>query len=205
MRRFDEAIAELKKAAELEPKSFESHLNLGVVYTKKGDYKEATREFLKAGKLNPNETASWYNLGLIYEALGFFDRAEAEYSRCLSLAPAFYPARQRLLSVREKGASQKEAVKAGRLSSDTLEELSQARMNLGILFFEMEKFTEAEAEFNKAISFNPLATSALINLGIIYRLKGEREKAIECFERAGKILPLNEMAKRLLTEMREEK
>ena len=56
-RNYDEAIEQLKKVIELEPKFFLAHLLLGMAYEQQGNFSEALREF-KAASLLENSRIS---------------------------------------------------------------------------------------------------------------------------------------------------
>jgi tetratricopeptide (TPR) repeat protein len=50
--RYDEAIEQLRKTLDMEPKFFRAHLWLGRAYEQKGMYKEAVEEFQEARQLD---------------------------------------------------------------------------------------------------------------------------------------------------------
>ncbi len=62
----DEAIAECRKALDINPKYAPVHNSLGVAYEKKGMIDEAVAEFNEAVAINPNYAVSYNNLGLAY-------------------------------------------------------------------------------------------------------------------------------------------
>lgn len=64
------------------------HYNLGVFYTKEGNYQKAIKEFEAVIKANPNDADAYYNLGVIYaEYLNEEEKAIDYFSRYLELAP----------------------------------------------------------------------------------------------------------------------
>jgi tetratricopeptide (TPR) repeat protein len=60
---------------------------------------------------------------------------------------------------------------------------------LGNLYTELEKYTDAQGEYEAALRINPNYLEALVNLGGLYSDKGDHEKAIGYFERALAINP----------------
>jgi tetratricopeptide (TPR) repeat protein len=73
-----EAETLLRRAIALDAKSWEAHYQLGLLLSKKHQYKEAAAELEAAIKLNPNEPMPHYHLARVYDRLGEKDRAAAE-------------------------------------------------------------------------------------------------------------------------------
>jgi Flp pilus assembly protein TadD len=73
-----EAETLLRRSLELDDKSWEAHYQLGLLLSKKHQYKEAVAELAAATKLNPNEPMPHYHLARVYDRLGEKDRANAE-------------------------------------------------------------------------------------------------------------------------------
>lgn len=66
----DQAIINLRKAIELEPKYAEANMNLGVVLAKKRDYTTAEDLYEKALMLNPKLKFVYYNIAALYAQQG---------------------------------------------------------------------------------------------------------------------------------------
>lgn len=75
--RFDEAIAERKRALEIDPLSLRSSAQLGWDYYIAGRYEEAIAQYGKTSELDPNYPL--IELGEVYERKGMNDEAIAEY------------------------------------------------------------------------------------------------------------------------------
>jgi protein O-GlcNAc transferase len=71
----EEAVAEFRRALELNPTLAESHYNLGILLGHKGLLAEAKTEFQRAIQLRPGFALAYYNLGVIQERLA--ESAEA--------------------------------------------------------------------------------------------------------------------------------
>ena len=61
--RWEEALAELDKAIELDPNLAEAYNNRGRAYSELGQYEQALTEYNKAIRLNPNNAVAYYNRG----------------------------------------------------------------------------------------------------------------------------------------------
>ena len=80
-RKYDEAIAEFKKALELNQKHYDAHFNLGVVYYAKNMPDESIAELKKAIEVNPNEPKAYYNIAFAYVAKEKVEEAISEYKK----------------------------------------------------------------------------------------------------------------------------
>jgi tetratricopeptide (TPR) repeat protein len=61
---YDEAIARLKSALDLDITSFMSHYNLGTAYNKTEDYVNAIKSYTEAVKLKPDFADAYYSLAV---------------------------------------------------------------------------------------------------------------------------------------------
>lgn len=82
--RYDQAIARLKAAVRLSPRS-QAYEWMGIVYGEMGKQEEAGRVLAKAVELAPNSESAHGSLALWYEKTNNFEAAEQEYGRALSL------------------------------------------------------------------------------------------------------------------------
>src|SRR6266508_3673702 len=78
---FDRAIAEVKRALELDPFSAVMNANLGFCYLYARRYPEAIAQFRKAAELDPSSPAPHLGLGEAYELSGQREQAITEYER----------------------------------------------------------------------------------------------------------------------------
>jgi tetratricopeptide (TPR) repeat protein len=87
----DEAIKYYHKALEnelyLNPQ--DAHLNLGVAYLSRKEYRKAMLHLEEAIRLVPDFTAAYNNLGKAYEGLGQYDRARLMYERAVEFNPRY--------------------------------------------------------------------------------------------------------------------
>lgn len=63
---------------------------------------------------------------------------------------------------------------------------SAERVAEGIDYFQRGEVELAEAKYREALRMNPDDTAAFYNLGILLRVTGRRDEAIECLERAAR-------------------
>lgn len=83
--RFDEAIAEGKKAQELDPLSIDKNKSLGVTYFWAHQYDRAIEQFQKMLDLDPNSPEVHDHLADVYERKGMYPQAIEEEEKYLNL------------------------------------------------------------------------------------------------------------------------
>ncbi len=79
LKRFDEAIAEIKRALELDPMSVIMNRIYGDILMDMGRVDDAIQQYQKTLELDPNFPTTLFFLGRAYEAKGMYDQAVAYY------------------------------------------------------------------------------------------------------------------------------
>src|SRR6266571_2594914 len=82
---FEDAIAELKRALELDPLSVIINADVGTVLTSARRYDEAIEQLRKTLEMDPSFYYAHYNLGEALEMKGLTENAVAEYQRAIAL------------------------------------------------------------------------------------------------------------------------
>jgi len=85
--RFEEAIAEIKRAEAVDPLSLIINAVGCEVLAFAGDYDNAIRQGHKALELDPNFSDEHFELGRAYEFKGMYNEAIKEFQKAVSLAP----------------------------------------------------------------------------------------------------------------------
>jgi TolB-like protein/Tfp pilus assembly protein PilF len=121
MLRFDESLAECKKAEELEPTSASRKATIGGTLYAARRYDQAIEELCQALVLDPDNPIAHYYLGRTYVQKGMYEEAITEYQKTASLLGnsievLAYLGHAYALSGR-KGAARKLLAELGRLSS----------------------------------------------------------------------------------------
>jgi TolB-like protein/Tfp pilus assembly protein PilF len=83
--RFDDAIAECKRAVELDPLSLINNADLGSTYSWARRYDEAIEQLRKTLEMDPGFYYAHWVLGLAFEAKGALDTAIEEYHKARAL------------------------------------------------------------------------------------------------------------------------
>ena len=85
MGRFDEAIAEMKRAQELDPLSLVINSDVGVTYISARQYDQAIEQLRKTTEMDQGFYYAHWNLGIAYEMKGSLQEALAEYQKARQL------------------------------------------------------------------------------------------------------------------------
>ena len=81
MGRVEEAIAEMKRALELDPLSLVATANLGVIYFYFGQNEQGIKEYRKALEMDPNYPFARFHLACAYLFEGMYDEALGEFRK----------------------------------------------------------------------------------------------------------------------------
>jgi len=162
------------RTAEVCPKSFKAHNNLGVIYSSKNQYDAAIIEYEKAIKLtnqvktdNIDISIMHNNLGSAYTKKGLYNQAIEEYRRSIFFAP----------------------------------NNPKPYNNLGVIYMRKGLYKQAIGEFEQALKVNPLHLEANYNLGFVYERIGLWNKAIKQYEKVIKINPNDKEAHQKLLQV----
>ena len=82
------AAAQLERAVQLQPKSVDAHIALGIAKLRSGDVPGGLQSFRAAVRLNPSSAEAHYNLGLALRESGQAEPALAEFATAVKLNPA---------------------------------------------------------------------------------------------------------------------
>src|SRR5690242_20098317 len=156
---WDQAIADYRKALELEPNDPLTHYNLGLALKYKGEARDAADEFQAALRLKPKWADAHYALGASYYDLHDQAAAIRELRTALASAPANVAARRMLARIYEEqndfvsAKSELQHTLASKPSADIYTELGATEGQLGNL-------PAASADFRHAIALDPKLTNA---------------------------------------------
>ena len=86
MGRFDEALAEMRRAQELEPLSLVKIIGIGEIYYYQRQYDQAIEQYQKVLEMDPNSGFTHWAIGNVYLRKGMYDEAIAEYQKAIPLS-----------------------------------------------------------------------------------------------------------------------
>jgi tetratricopeptide (TPR) repeat protein len=145
--RYSDAVAEYRKAIELNPNAPDLHFKLGRAILLQSHSPEALQqastEFRSELKLSPEDSATEFQLGQIAQAQGNTAEAKSHFQRAVSLSPGFV----------------------------------QALIALGNIYSREKQYTEAIALLTHATQLQPANETAHYALLTTYRNSGQMDKA----------------------------
>ena len=112
-----EAVAEFKKALELNPDSLIDRLNYGLALIRAGRTEEGIAELKKVQEKNPSIPHTWFNLGIEYKKLGEFDKAIEQLEQMAKLVPDEAVTRYNLGVLYKRAGRLKEAIENFQLAA----------------------------------------------------------------------------------------
>jgi tetratricopeptide (TPR) repeat protein len=211
-RHIEVAIAEYKKATELEPKFLEAFVSLGQAYMEKHDYEAAIAPLKHALELSPEMLPAHQLLGYALLAQGYASEAIPHLKRAgernalgiaqiesgrlteavsnLQAALAEHPNDPDLLYYlgRASGLLSKQSI-------DTLltayPDSARAHQALAENYFVLRQMPQAEREFREALRLRPETPKLHLELGLVYAGSSQWEKAEQEFRAETKLQPGN--------------
>ena len=82
-----EALADLDKAIEIDPKNSAAFAARGIIHLRKGALSQAAENYNKAIRLDPSDFDSRYRRGFIFYKLKAYDLASEDFDDAIRLAP----------------------------------------------------------------------------------------------------------------------
>lgn len=167
-----DALAALKKTAELLPCNALVQINLADAFSSLGQHDEAVPIYRYALEIKPNFAEAHHGLGLALKKLGQIDNAVMCYRRALEIKPDFTEAKGNLgISLRLLGQLD-EAESIYRHLLKLHPESAQTHLVLGNTLCDLDKQEQAAIEYQKALDLDPenYGLEAAIHLATLHYL-----------------------------------
>ncbi|MBA7495919.1 Photosystem I assembly protein Ycf3 [subsurface metagenome] len=161
---YDDAVAECKKAIEINPNYAGAHHSLGVAYGSKGMYYEAIAELKKAIEINPNYAGAYYNLGVLYGEKGMYDEEIAEYKKAIEVDPNHADTHYNLGVVYGNKGMYDEAIRELKKTIEINPNYADAYNNLAAAYYYKGEYSLAITYCDRAIELGYRVHSELLEL-----------------------------------------
>lgn len=176
-----------QRAVELDPELAEAYVARGVAVSLREEYDAAGREFETAIRLNPNLFEAYYFQGRGCYARGQLEQAVHWFERAIEVRPEDYQAPSLLGSALGGLGLKKEAEAAFRNALERGQKLLEVEPgNTRALYFSAlalcqlgERDEQAMEWADRALSMDPEEPQVLYNVGCVYALLGQADKAID--------------------------
>ena len=176
--RDDEAIAQYRKALELNRWDVGAHNNYGAALEKRGEIDEAIAEFQTALGIDPESAEAWKNRGDALLAKGHLDEAAASLREALRFRPDYAEAHNSLGNVLFRGRRVDEAISEYQRALENQPEYAMAHNGLGSALAERGRMGEAIAEWRTALDLRPDNVLARRNLVMALCEQGKLQEAV---------------------------
>ena len=207
--RYSEAATAFQNAITLDSDFTTAHYNLGLTYLKTETYPRAVEALQKAIVLDSTYTAAHHALALAYLGQQELGKAREAAREALKLDPNYQPAHSLLEAIDpsftppetettpspepEQPVDQQPAAKSSQ----------EAHYELGIAYRDEKMYTEAIAEFKKAIDLDPDFVAAHVSLGKVYLEIGQPDDAENVANAALRIDANSQSAHQLLEDIKQ--
>ncbi len=178
------AIAQWKKALEMDPEDAKARYNLASCLHSAGQFDDAMAQYQKSLEINPENAKALTNLGVLLAGKGKLDEAIDHFKKALVIKPNNADAQSNLgLALIEKGQSEA-AIEHFKKAVEIDPEYSEAQNSLGIALAKKGELDEGISHLEKAVATNPESIEYQYNLGRLLAAKRRFLEAIPRFEQA---------------------
>lgn len=187
--RYEEAIAQHRKAVAAHSTYALAHLNLGMALRALDQTAEAIGCYRQALAINPVLVSALLNLGAALAEKGEPDEAKAHFAEASRLAPMNPMPHVRLAFLYlDTGERQKARAAVSQALEKPLP-TAAAATNLGVALLRLGETSGAVTVLTQAVNLQPSLVQAQVALGDALRATGEREQATGHYRNALRINP----------------
>jgi tetratricopeptide (TPR) repeat protein len=151
---YDDAAKELTAAAAADPKLPFVHFNLGMLYSKRGDYERAKAEFLQDIALQPDVVFNYDELGNVYFLMGNDAEAEKSYRQALHLEPQMLNPHLGLAKVYQRQGQYEKALSELQAAAKLDPESSRIHYLRGQILLRMGRKDEGKKEIDTSVQMS---------------------------------------------------
>jgi serine/threonine protein kinase/tetratricopeptide (TPR) repeat protein/TolB-like protein len=178
-----DAVFEIRRALQLEPKSDDGYVRLGRAHLQMGQHEAALAAFRKAVDLNPYYWSNHDQLGRAYYRIGRNQDALREFKRVAELDPANASVHNQMGIIYARQSLWDNAITEFKKAIQ-LHPSPTAYNSLATAYFYAGRHAEAISMFEKAVEMDPTDPVLVGNLADEYRQAKLKEKAQEAYDRA---------------------
>jgi tetratricopeptide (TPR) repeat protein len=185
---YDEALAEFKKAVQVEPGFSKGHVNLGVTYSLLGEEDKALESFKTAVEADPEEPEGWRNLGITYRNLKEYDKARDAYEHMVALDPEDSDGMESLGEMYLMEEDYTKALESFTKVAEVRGEDAWLQFQIGSANFSLEQFEDAAVAYQKSAALAKTAgdmdlyRNGMFNLSSAYLRLEQYEGAVSTLQ-----------------------
>src|SRR5262249_51478888 len=153
--RLPEAEQIYRQILQSQPKHFESHFLLGVIYGQRGSHADAVRQFDVALKLNAKNAAVHNSRGVALGKLKRVTEALASFDRAIALQPNNAEAHSNRANALRELDRPEEALTSGNRAIALKPEYAEALNNRANVLLRLKRYEEAAGDLERVLRINP--------------------------------------------------
>lgn len=185
-RGIDAAVQVFQHGATQYPKSMRMQLGLGAAFFARGSYDDAAKAVISASELDPKDPTPYLFLGKIQSAMpSNSEQFVGRFAQFAKMQPdnalAHYYYAVSLTKQNHNNPASDEAIKLLQQSIRLDPAMSDAHLQLGILYSQQGKLQDAVTEELAAARSAPESPEPHYRLALLYRQMGEKEKSADEF------------------------
>jgi tetratricopeptide (TPR) repeat protein len=196
--KWDEAIADLTKAIDVDPKYARAWNNRGYVYNALHQFDKAISDLNKAIELDPKSALAWNNRGNAYFQLQQYDKAIADYTKAIDVDPKYARAWNNRGLTYDRLQQYDKAIGDYTRAIELDPKNAWSWCERGTAYIGLQQYDKALNDLNKAIELDPKNARAHYNLGNALGNQGKLDEAITCWRKAIDLAPKFALAHRNL-------
>jgi predicted O-linked N-acetylglucosamine transferase (SPINDLY family) len=185
----DQAIANYRQAALLDPGLEPAHRRLGDALFKQDKLDSAAASYARALAIEPNSAGTINSLGRLMQKAGKLERSLVCYQKAISLKPDFAEAHNNLGTAYRELDRLDEGIESCRRALSCMPALAAAHCNLGGMLLARGLHDEAIESLRRAIALQPDLVDAHLHLGNALREQGLLSEAVLSYRQAVSLAP----------------
>lgn len=179
----------LRAALNCKPSFPEAQVVLSSVYEAQGNPGAALSALEVALNEQPDWAGALFNYGMVLKRLGRLEEATSALRRAIAIDSGNIEATYQLATLLQAGGAAREAGGLYRTVLEHRPEFAEAHAGLGAVHKDLDDLTRAESCLRRAVTLNPKHVAAWYLLGDLLFNRGERDEAIDAFEKALDLQP----------------
>jgi tetratricopeptide (TPR) repeat protein len=132
----------------------------------------------------------------------YLETALEKFNKAIEAKADYAPAHFESAVVFERQGKLNEAIAKMEINRQLLPRDTGIAFQLGVLYYRAQKYTQAKGEFIRAIVMDDNFANARYFLGLLYDREGDKESAIDQFDRIAQLNPDNDEVKQILTNLK---
>lgn len=181
------ALANCKKAIEIDPRVTPTYVTLGRIHEMTGQHDLAVQELQRVLDSNPRDANALTGIARSYENAGHIKEAEEAYSKALALRPDYWDSYDELALFYDRQGKYSDALKQLQQASTLSPDNAQIYSNIGAVYSDAgdpTHFPDAENALKKSLELGGPSYGAYGNLGNLYYLEKRYAESAAMTEKA---------------------